>query len=303
MEDGDYFFQLLPASNAIRSMNLAAARASLGNEPTFTSAVGATTSEARLQCAALSCVMGPSYSLAADKALPAAVRTYLITNFGLPAQPCSGRAAAQAGRIDAHGTTHHPKLADGSLCGGGNTHGGRPGGGAAGAADAACVASAAGAPPGDDTGGFAPALLPAFQTAALFKIPRAELWKLLDAAGVPHSPATADADLRTKCAAAAWATEKLRSAGEFHALPDGVKDSMLNAFKVPAAWRLEARHQALLTLLHACRNAPWALNPSLSHWLVNRERSKLFLLEEQFAAEPRSGGATPSQLLSPQEYD
>ncbi len=173
--------------------------------------------------------------------------------------------------------------------------------GAVGVAGAA-GAAAAGAPPGDDTCGFALALLLAPQTAALFNIPRAELRKLLDAACVPHCSATADADLRIKCTAAAWTAEKLRLAGEFHALPDGVKDSMLNAFDVPAAWRLEARHQALLILLHACLSAPWALDQSLSHGLVNQEQSELFLLGEQFATEPHKSGATPSQLLSPQEY-
>jgi hypothetical protein len=81
----DYFFQLLPANHAIRSMNLAAARASLGNEPTFTCAIGTTANEARLQCAAIAWVMGSSYSLAAVKALPQAARTYLTTLFGLPA--------------------------------------------------------------------------------------------------------------------------------------------------------------------------------------------------------------------------
>jgi hypothetical protein len=174
--------------------------------------------------------------------------------------------------------------------------------GAAGVAGVAGAAGAAGALPGDDTGGFAPALLTALQTAALVNIPRAELRKLLDAAGLPHGPGTPDADLRIKCAAAAWAAEKLRSAVDFHALPDGVKDRMLNAFEVPVAWRTDARHQAMLNLLQACRNSPWALDPSLSHGLVHRERSELFRLGEQFAAGPRGSGATPSQLLSPQEY-
>ena len=263
----DHFFQLLPANHAIRSMNLAAARASLGNEPTFTGAICTTANEARLQCAAISWVMGPSYSLAAVKALPQAARTYLITLFRLPANPRS--AAAQAERIDTHRSTHHPQPAVGLHGGGGNVHGGGLGGGAAGAVGAAGAAGAvgaagaAGALPGDDTGGFAPALLTAHQTAALVNIPHAELRKLLDAAGLPHVPGTPDADLRIKCAAAAWAAEKLRSAGEFHALPDGVKDRMLNAFEVPAAWRTDARYQAMLNLLQACRNSSWALDPSL----------------------------------------
>jgi hypothetical protein len=74
---------------------------------------------------------------------------------------------------------------------------------AAGASGAVGVAGAAGVLSGDDTDGFAPALLPAHQTAALFNIPRAELRKLLDAAGLPYGPGTPDADLSIKCAAAA----------------------------------------------------------------------------------------------------
>ncbi len=50
----------------------------------------------------------------------------------------------------------------------------------------------------DDTSGFALALLPAAQVAALLAIPHSESLKLLDAAGVPHSAADTDADLRTK---------------------------------------------------------------------------------------------------------
>jgi hypothetical protein len=115
----------------------------------------------------------------------------------------------------------------------------------------------------------------------------------------PDCPTARPHPTRTKCAATAWAAEKLRSAGEFHALPDGVKDRMLNTFEVPAAWRPDAQHQALL---QACHSSSWALNPSLSHGLVNRERSELFRLGGQFAVEPRCSGTTPIQLLSPQEY-
>ena len=297
---GDYFFQLLPASHAIRSMNLAAARTSLSNEPTFATAVGTTANEARLQCAAISWVMGASYSLDTVKTLPSAARTYLIQIFGLAVQPRS--PASQAARIDAHRSTHHPELIVPPVGAGGNLHGAGPTAGAAGASSVAGAAGAPAAPPGDDTGGFAAALLPAPQVAALLCIPRGELQKLLDAAGVPCGAATANADMRIKCAAAAWAAEKLRSADEFNALPDGIRDRILNAFEVPAAWRPEARQQAVLTLLHACRRTPWALDPSLSLGLVNRERSDLFRLGEQFAAESRGSGATPSQLLSPQEY-
>ena len=64
---------------------------------------------------------------------------------------------------------------------------------------------------GDDTGGFASALLAPPQVHALLALPTGELQKLLDAAGAPHSAAHTGADLRSKCAAAAWAAEKLRS--------------------------------------------------------------------------------------------
>ena len=227
-----------------------------------------------------------------------------------PAYPRT-RVPPQPKQNDTHCSTYHLQLAVGLHGGGGDVHGGGPGGGAAGvagavgaagAAGAVGVAGAAGVLPGDDTGGFASALLPAHQTAALFNIPRAELRKLLDAAGLPYGPGTPDADLRIKCAAAVWAAKKLRSAGEFHALPDGVEDHMLNALEVPAAWRTDARHQAMLNLLQACRSPSWALDPSLSRGLDNRERSELLRLGEQFAAGPRGSGATPSQLLSPQEY-
>ena len=288
---GDYFFQLLLASHAIRSMNLAAARTSLSNEPTFATAVGTTAHEARLQCATISWVMGASYSLDAVQALPSAARTYLIQIFGLAVQPRS--SASQATRIDAHRSTHHPELVVPPVGAGGNLHGAGPIAGAAG------TAGVPAALPGDDTGGFADALLPAPQVAALLCTPRGELQKLLDAAGVPCGAATANADMRIKCAAAAWAAEKLRSADEFNALPDRIRDRILNAFELPAAWRPEAGQQALLTLLHAQRRIPWALDPSLS---LNRERSDLFRLGEQFAAESRGSGATPSQLLFPKEY-
>ena len=145
-----------------------------------------------------------------------------------PAYPRT-RVPPQPKQNDTHCSTYHLQLAVGLHGGGGDVHGGGPGGGAAGvagavgaagAAGAVGVAGAAGVLPGDDTGGFASALLPAHQTAALFNITRAELRKLLDAAGLPYGPGTPDADLRIKCAAAVWAAKKLRSAGEFHALPD-----------------------------------------------------------------------------------
>ena len=97
--------------------------------------------------------------------------------------------------------------------------------------------AAAGQLPGDDTGGFAAALLSAAQLTALLAIPEATLRALLDAAGVPHAPAHAGSDLRIKCAAAAWAGEKLRSTIDLRALDNGTQARMLDAFEVP----MEAR--------------------------------------------------------------
>jgi hypothetical protein len=111
--------------------------------------------------------------------------------------------------------------------------------------------------------------------------------KLLDAAGVPHRAAYTDADLRTKCAAAAWAAEKIRSSGDIRALAPGVQDRMLNAFEVHAAWKPEARHQPLINVLHTCRNAAWSLDPQLIHGLVHHERSELFQLVERLIAPHR----------------
>ena len=104
---GDHFFQLLPPGHAIRTMTLAAARASLGNEPILGDAVSATVADARNQCAAISWTLDASYSTAAVIALPAAARVYLLKLFGLPTSPNS--KPTQAARIDAHRTAHHPE--------------------------------------------------------------------------------------------------------------------------------------------------------------------------------------------------
>jgi hypothetical protein len=39
---------------------------------------------------------------------------------------------------------------------------------------------------------------------------------------------------------------------------------MLTSFEVPSAWRPDARHQTLINLLQACRDAAWALDPALA---------------------------------------
>jgi hypothetical protein len=137
--------------------------------------------------------------------------------------------------------------------------------------------------------------------AALLAIPRGEILKLLDATGVPHRAADTDADVRTKCAAAAWAAEKIRSSADVRALAPGVQDRMLTSFEVPTAWRPEARHQALVNLLQICHNATWSLDPLASHGLVHQERSELFRLVERLATSSLAGASAPDQLLSASE--
>jgi hypothetical protein len=78
---------------------------------------------------------------------------------------------------------------------------------------------------------------------------------------------------------------------------------MLNAFAVPAAWKSEARQQALVTLLQACRDCSWAIDPSLCFGLVNRGRSELFRLGEKAAAARSDTDVAPDHLLSPAELD
>jgi hypothetical protein len=163
---GDYFLQLLPSGHAIRTMTIVAARASLGNEPTLGEPVGATVDVARQQMRGDILGSGCQFSTAVI-ALPAASRIFLLELFGLPVAPSS--KAAQAARIDAHRTAHHPALAAPPQAGGNvNVGAGAQGGAGAGAHGGA----GAGANPGDDTGGFAPALLPANQVEAQLAVPR-----------------------------------------------------------------------------------------------------------------------------------
>jgi hypothetical protein len=205
---GDHVFSKLPVGHAIRSLSLAAATTSLGNEPIVTGAVGTTADIARRQCAAIAWLLSDVYPKAAVLVLPPPSRTYLIKLLGLTAGPRT--AAAQTDRIAAHRAAHHPELADGAADGAADGGDGSGNGGA----DSGI--------PGDDTGGFVPALLPSAQMAALLAIPSSEILKLLDAAGETHRAADTDADLRTKCAAAAWAAEKLRSSADVRALAPGV---------------------------------------------------------------------------------
>jgi hypothetical protein len=309
---GDYFFTKLPAGHAILTMTRAAASTSMNNEPAFGAAVAAGVDEARRQCAAMSWLLSDVYSPASFQKLSAASRLYALRLCCLDAGPAGSRgAAAQAARIHAHLTSHHPAL-DGQGGGGGEGGGGGGGnaGGGGGAGNGQGGAGGGGsgggggggggpcAPPVDDTGGFAPALLPPPQLVALLALPCADIKKLLDAAGAPHGAGIPDSDVRSKGAAAAWAAEKLRSLEEVLVLPDGVQARLFDCFDIPTAWRQEARRALVLTLLQTCRDSAWALDPGLSCGLVNRQRSELFRLAERLSATKQVATTTPDQVLS-----
>jgi hypothetical protein len=193
---GDLFFTKLPAGHAILSMTRAAAFTSLNSEPALDVAVAAGVGEALRQYAAMSWLLSDVHSPASFQKLSAASRLYAPRLCGLDAG--SRGAAAQATRIHAHLTSHHPALAgQGRGGGGGNAGGGGGAGngqGGAGGADAGGGGGGGGggpaAPPGDDTEGFAPALLSPPQLVALLALPCAEVRQLLDATGVHTVPAS-----------------------------------------------------------------------------------------------------------------
>jgi hypothetical protein len=108
-------------------------------------------------------------------------------------------------------------------------------------------------------------------------------------------------DLLIKCAAAAWAGEKLRSTTDLRALDNGIQARTLDAFEVPAAWKPDARLQAAATVLRACRDSAWALDPALSFGLVHPARSALFRLQEGISGGGGSSSADPGQFLSAAE--
>ena len=292
---GDFFFSKLPVGHAIRTMTRAAASASLQQEAAMGSDVAASADGARQQCAAMAWALSDVYSVSAVRKLPSAARVYLLQLFGLSVSPRS--ASAQADRIEAHRTLHHPELAgnddaDGAGGGGGNGGGdnGGSGGGAAGAG-----------PQGDPSIGFSSALLPAGPLAALQAISIGELRRLLDAAGVPHDLGSAVSSVRMRGAAAAWAAEKLRTLDDVRALPDTIRSQMIDCFDIPAAWKSEARLQALLVVLQSCRNSPWSIDPGLSCGLVDRTRSELFRFTERLTAAKPEAHSAPDQILSASE--
>jgi hypothetical protein len=104
---GDFFLSKLPVGHAILSMTRAAASTSLSQEPAFGAVVAATVDEARRQCAVMSWLLSDLYSQAAFTKLSTQARVYALQLCGLDAGPRGG-AAAQAARIHAHLTTHHP---------------------------------------------------------------------------------------------------------------------------------------------------------------------------------------------------
>jgi hypothetical protein len=261
---GDLFLSKLPVGHAICTMTRAAASASLAQEPAFGAAVAPTVDEARRQCAAMAWLLSDVYSQPAVAKLAQPARLYLLKLCGLDATQRG--AAAQAASLHTHLAAHHrsmiilasPTKATPVLV---------TAAAAATAVAAAAVATAAargpGQAPGDDTGGFAPALLAPQQLAALLALPCVEIKKVLDAAGVPYGAGIAHSDVRSKGAAAAWGAEKLRSPEDIGALPDGVQDRLLTCFDMPPAWRPEARRHSLSVLLQACRDSAWALDPGL----------------------------------------
>jgi len=105
---GDFFLTKLPVGHSILSM--APAFTSLHSEPALDAAVAAGVGEARRQCAAMSWLLSDIYSPASFQKLSEASRLYALRLCGLDAG--SRGAAAQATRIHAHLTSHHPHSPD-----------------------------------------------------------------------------------------------------------------------------------------------------------------------------------------------
>ncbi len=124
---------------------------------------------------------------------------------------------------------------------------------------------------------------------------------LLDSTGVPHSQAQVGSKLRVKCAAAAWAAEKRRSAANVCALDSCTQARLPDAFEVPTAWRPYARIQAAATVLLGCRDSAWALDPTTSFGLVHPARSALFRLQEGLAGGGTHDSADTCRFLPPSE--
>jgi hypothetical protein len=70
------------------------------------------------------------------------------------------------------------------------------------------------------------------------------------------------------------------------------------AFEVPAAWKPEARIQAMTPVLQGCRDSAWAFDPSLSFGLINTARSDIFRLQESVSGGSRSASVNLDRSLS-----
>lgn len=267
----DFFFSKLPQGHAIRSIAKPAATTSIRAEAMVTAAPDSNVDRLRRQCAAVVWVSSDVYSVDAVEKLAAADRTYLLKLFGLSA---GGGSKAQAQRIDAHVKLHRP---------GADSHPSANNGGGAGASGGVDGGGGGGAP-GVGPDGLAGALLTPAQAATLDKIPRAALVALLSAAGMPLDAGDTLGVLRSKCATATWAGERLRQPYDVHALPAAVASRVVEAFGIPSGWKAEARDRALDSLLQACRDSPWAVDPSTSHGLISADRSAIFRVAEQLQA-------------------
>ena len=279
----DYFFSKLPQGHAIRSIAKPAAATSIRAEAMVTAAPDNSVDGLRRQCAAVVWVSSDVYSVDAVEKLAAADRSYLLKLFGLPA---GGASKAQAQRIDAHVKLHRANAVGNG--GGPSAGGAADGGGGAGVH-------------GDGLDSLAGALLTPAQTATLDKIPRATLVALLTAAGMPFDAGDTLGALRGKCATAVWAGERLRQPHDIHALPASVASRVAEAFGIPPGWKAEPRDRALDGLLQACRDSPWAVDPSTSHGLILADRSAIFRIAEQLQARRQAPAASADHFLSAAE--
>ena len=304
----DYFLSKLPANHAIRTLSRAAAAAMVRGSPLAVAAPDNTLAGARRQCAALAWANSDVCTIGTVEKLAAVDRAFLLSLFGLA---LGGTAKAQARVIDAHVRTNRPAPASG---GAGAVAAAPPaaGGPVAAAALAAggpvAAAPAAGAPAaaspldaggGASASGLADVLLDSAQLVALHALDKPAILSLLHAAGVPCDPISDSIHtLRDKCAAAAWAGERLRFTGDVNALPGPAQSRLADAFGIPACWRAEARDQALESLLQVCRDSSWARDPLASRGLIHADRSAIFRVAEELQeaqsrqrslAQPRAG--------------
>lgn len=138
-------------------------------------------------------------------------------------------------------------------------------------------------------GGLAPAIVQALVTAAQ----------------VPCDATDSDHALRCKLVAAVWAAEVQRTPADLRALADAVRLPVMAALGINAAWVVALQDAFSTSAFNLCRQAPWVLDPSLSHGLLTADRMALLALVRQL--QTSSGGAASSRarmatLLSPAEF-